>query len=205
MYFPGQCSSSQLGLEVHSRCCRVWGQTAGGRPADRLHWCYYSLCLSLGFLGGFGWSGLQTKPLEAENPPDCDSSGCCSSLGAEWGFHTTRGARLVPSTLRCTCRLGKAQCAHRSNLHVLWTDWKWSPVDRIGTGPAAENTRSSERNGHRKETSLQESFKMDALWVGKRVCRNTWWTSKCFFSIFRPHLHVIWKECENDFKDTIIQ
>lgn len=131
----------------------------GEIPVALLHWCYYSLGLSLGLLEGFGWNGLQTMVPETAVLLNCDLSGYCSSPGVVWGLDIRLDAHFVPSTLHCTCSLSRAQCVYRNNLHVLWTDWKQSPVHSIGTGPAAENIQSSERDNNREKTQYEDLIK----------------------------------------------
>lgn len=136
-------SSSLLSLEVPLKRYKFSDRLHGEKAVVLQHWHCYSWSLLLGLLWCFGWSGLQTMPLEPVVQLDCDSSCCCSSLGAAWGFHTRLDAQPVPSALHCTCNVGRAQCVYRNNPHVLWTDWKQALVHSIGTGPAAENTQSS--------------------------------------------------------------
>lgn len=194
-------SSSLLSFEVPLKCYRFWDRPLGEKPVVLQHWRCYSWSLFLGLLWCFGWSGLQTMPLETVLRQDCDSAGCCSSLGAAWGFHIRLDARLVPSALHCTCNVGRAQCVYRNNPHVLWTDWKQAPAHSIGTGPAAENTQSSAREQSHTSTVVLHNIPSEMvkgkIWLvgqGRKVIfRNTWWTSMWFFSIFKPHLHGIWK------------
>lgn len=192
--FAVEHSSSLLCFEESSKCYKHWDQMHWERPVVPLHWCCYSWSLFLVLLWCFGWSGLQTMPLETVVLVDCDSSCCCFSPGAVWGFHIRLDAWLVPSTLHCSCSVGKARCVYRNNPRALWTDWKQAPVHSIGTGPDAEDIQSSAGDNNHEEAQLNylinikyQSFASG----GQNVFINTWWASMWFFSIFKPHLHVI--------------
>lgn len=129
----------------------------GERPVVLQLWCCYSWGLFLGLWWCFEWSGLQTIPLEAVVLLHYDSSCCCSSLVAVWGFHIRLDAQFVPSTLHCTCSVGMSQCVYHNIPHALWTDWKQAPVHSIGMGSAAENIQNSAMQSNHEEIHLHNN------------------------------------------------